>query len=241
MADLASGEVFVDGQAVTGARLNNAVNGATILPGFVSRLVAGTPIVGDYVVWSDAATGLVLKKVTLTNLFSLITADGADGVASLRTLGFTGQKAAKGSATPQLTADNSLTGRNHITHLTGDIANQPTCTVNAVNTTGAGVGATATLGVQGCDWFGQVLLTPSGTPGASAKMFTINTFHLSFVTNAPAVFIIPINAAAVIAFQAAGKAVVQANVTTSGFEVWSGTTALSAGTAYALGYLALGG
>jgi hypothetical protein len=65
MADLVAGETFADGgAAVTGARLNNHVNGATIDPAFISAKALVTPVAGDHLLIRQAGSGL-LKKATV--------------------------------------------------------------------------------------------------------------------------------------------------------------------------------
>lgn len=71
MADLQSGESFANGQSFDGARANNAINGATILPGFITGKSADVPITVDTIVfYQDSSSSL--KKTTLSNLLTLI-------------------------------------------------------------------------------------------------------------------------------------------------------------------------
>jgi hypothetical protein len=237
MPDIQAGEVFTSvspGKSVTPGRLNNHVNGATILPAFIFGKAAGTPALTDLVVWCDA-TGTTLKKVTLANLFGAQNADAAAGTASLRTLGNTGNKAAPGATTPGLTFDNDFTGRNHFAHINTD-TNPPAITAGAA----LGAGGTATLAANSGDLCGQVTLTPAGVPTANAKLFNI-TFNKVFVTNPPIVILVPYGINAVAAMQGTKAVIVNpATLTTAQFEVNSNTTPLTAGTVYIFNYLCIG-
>lgn len=64
-ADLQSGEVFADGQSVTGARLNNSVNGAIILPSFISNKTNTAMVDADSVLFYQAG-GDALLRSTIT-------------------------------------------------------------------------------------------------------------------------------------------------------------------------------
>lgn len=64
-ADLQSGEVFADGQNVSGSRLNNSVNGATILPAFISNKTNTAMVDADSILFYQAG-GDALLRSTLT-------------------------------------------------------------------------------------------------------------------------------------------------------------------------------
>lgn len=70
MADLSSGESFVDGQTVTAARLNNMINGGTVLQGFISAKSDVAPTTDDFFVYYDTASA-TLKKTTIAELFTV--------------------------------------------------------------------------------------------------------------------------------------------------------------------------
>ncbi len=72
-ADLQSGEVFADGQSVTGARLNNAVNGATILPAFIANKSPTVPVGADSFIFYQAGSGSLLRS-TLSNIQTAVLA-----------------------------------------------------------------------------------------------------------------------------------------------------------------------
>lgn len=234
MADIAAGEVFTSvapGKSVTPGRLNNHVNGATILPAFVfAKAAQASPALGDFLLICDAA-GTVLKKVTLTNLFAAQTADAAAGVASLRTLGNTGNKAAPGATTPQLAATNVFTGlTNKFVHIRG--------TVGATATAGAGLDSgTAVIGSNSSDIAGGVILTPAGTPAAGVQA-TI-TFDQSYSTT-PQVYLIPFSDTAWAAQITPNKALRVGTVNLGSFTIVNTSTPLTAGTAYTYAYLVIG-
>lgn len=72
MADLQGGEVFTTGSPgnlVTAGRLNNHVNGGTVLSGFVTgKTEKTTPDPDDMLVIADSAAANGLKKVRISNL-----------------------------------------------------------------------------------------------------------------------------------------------------------------------------
>jgi hypothetical protein len=68
MPDVQSGETFVDGQTFNAARANNAVNGATILPAFLSGKAAilhGAVVPANDLVLIYQASSSLLKKITI--------------------------------------------------------------------------------------------------------------------------------------------------------------------------------
>lgn len=65
MSDILKGDTFVDGQSVTGARLNNLVDLAVVQPAFISGKAAITPVLADYLLFYQTASGL-LKKALLS-------------------------------------------------------------------------------------------------------------------------------------------------------------------------------
>lgn len=100
MADIQIGETFTDttpDNAVTAARLNNAVSGAAILPGFITGKSSATPVGGDSLAFYDlSATGLA--KCTWLELFAALK-DAAANLGSPRTLGTGALTAAAGNDT----------------------------------------------------------------------------------------------------------------------------------------------
>lgn len=103
MSDILSPETFADTGAnatVNAARLNNHVNGSTILPAFISGKASGTPVTGDSVVFFSAS-GASLLKCTLATILALGAppADPVAGTAGSRTLGTGAQQAAPGNDT----------------------------------------------------------------------------------------------------------------------------------------------
>jgi hypothetical protein len=71
-ADIQSPETFTDsgsGAIVNAARLGNHVNGATILPTFISDKTATAPVLTDYILFLQTS-GLTLKKATVQQLFT---------------------------------------------------------------------------------------------------------------------------------------------------------------------------
>lgn len=72
MPQLNKGETFADGQQVTGVRLNNLVDGATILPGVITdqvNLAANTVASGDSVLLHDLSAG-ALREATASDLLN---------------------------------------------------------------------------------------------------------------------------------------------------------------------------
>lgn len=219
MADLAAGEVFVDGQSGTAARLNNHVNGATILPGFMARLAASTPVVGDYVHWGKA-DGTAHGKVTITNLFSLLAVDAAVGVGSLRTIGTGAQQAAPGDF---LTDSNIFTGTKQSFRHIG--VNGPIASIAAGAALGGG---TAVLGSGSSDMAGFITLTPgAGTTTGTTAIVTFGTNYSA----GPWVFLVPFNANA-LAAQGSTKGINVSASAAGSFTIQSGNTALTNGTVY---------
>jgi hypothetical protein len=68
--DILTGTTFSDGQTVTAALLNNAVNNATIQPAFISGQGSASPASTDQIVFYQTSGG-TLKKSTLSNLLAL--------------------------------------------------------------------------------------------------------------------------------------------------------------------------
>ncbi len=82
MADLSTGYTFADGSgALTAARINTAIGGATILPAFITGKSAITIDVADYLVFYDTS-GTVLGKTTLTNFITAIQGTTSGKVAA---------------------------------------------------------------------------------------------------------------------------------------------------------------
>lgn len=72
MPQLSKGETFADGQQVTGVRLNNLVDGATILPGLITdqtNLTANTVASGDSVLLYDLSA-TALREATASDLLN---------------------------------------------------------------------------------------------------------------------------------------------------------------------------
>jgi hypothetical protein len=238
MGDINSAEVFtsvVPGNAVTATRLNNDINAAVIQPSFLSSKSDISPVLADSVlVYQLSGTRLI--GPTLTHFFAAQIVDAAFATGSLRTLGNSGNKAAPGATTPGLAIDNTYTGRqtfNHIGASTPGVA----VAVNAVDTTGAGVGATAVLAAGSTDTYGRITLTPAGVPGASVVQCTL-TFGSAFIS-APFPDIYPYESNA-LTVQATVRQVRVSGVTTALFALTSGPTALVAGTSYVFGYHVFG-
>ncbi len=74
MSDISKGDTFVDGQAVTGARLNQLVDSAVILDAFITGKAAVVPASGDYIIIYDVSTA-ALKKALISN-FPAVTSVG---------------------------------------------------------------------------------------------------------------------------------------------------------------------
>jgi hypothetical protein len=83
MADLQSGETYVDGQTVDASRLNNMINGADALPGLISGQASATPAGADEVL---LLKGGVLKRATVTALN--VAGSGVTSVAMTVPTGF---------------------------------------------------------------------------------------------------------------------------------------------------------
>lgn len=84
MADLASGETYVDGQTVNAARLNNMINAAIAQPGLISSKANVTPVGADSLLLLQ---GGVLKKCLVSGLPS--SAGTVTSVAMTVPAGFT--------------------------------------------------------------------------------------------------------------------------------------------------------
>jgi hypothetical protein len=67
MSDIQKGDTFVDGQTVTGARLNALVDSAIILAAFISGKAQVVPVGGDHLVIYQASSGQ-LKKALVSAL-----------------------------------------------------------------------------------------------------------------------------------------------------------------------------
>ena len=82
MADISGGETWVEGEQVTGGRLNNHVNGAVIQPAFVSTktLMASGDLAGNDSLLMYDLSATALKRTTVTNLLAL---GGAGTVTSV--------------------------------------------------------------------------------------------------------------------------------------------------------------
>lgn len=104
MADLSSPETWADSganAAVNAARLTNHVNGATILPAFISGKSTVSPASGDTAIFFQASSGN-LVKATLSSILGLVSLPAVDpvaGTAGSRTLGTGAQQAAPGNDT----------------------------------------------------------------------------------------------------------------------------------------------
>ncbi len=228
MADLAAGEVFVDAGIVNGTRLNNHVNGATILPGFISRLTATTPVAADFVVWGSA-DGTIIKKVTITNLFSLITSNAAAGTPSLRSIGTTSVEAAPGNI---LALANTFTGLTQtFKHISATAAGSI-----AADSAGLGSTGTATRGSGSGDLAGFITLTPGGTGIGTSSLAATITFGTAYASG-PWVFLVPYNQAAIAAMQGAKAVNAVADAGGANFTITTGSAALTSGTDYQFQYL----
>jgi hypothetical protein len=84
---------------------------------------------------------------------------------------------------------------------------------------------------------GRVSLAPTGTPTANAVLCTV-AFGVAY-SAAPFVFAGAWGSTAVVAQQGT-KAVTVSNITTTGFDLMSGTQALVAGTTYIYWYIVFG-
>jgi len=67
MADLQKGDTFIDGQTVTGARLNNLVDLGTVLAAFLSGKAQVTPVGADVLLLLQTSSGN-LKKALISAL-----------------------------------------------------------------------------------------------------------------------------------------------------------------------------
>lgn len=136
MADLSSPETWADSganSAVNAARLTNYVNGATILPAFISGKSSVSPLSGDSIVFFQASSSNLVKSTlgTVLGLVSLPAVDPVAGTAGSRTLGAGAQQAAPGNDTRFPASVTGLrkgggVGSNDIAATPPDIAFTPT-------------------------------------------------------------------------------------------------------------------
>lgn len=181
MADVSAGETFATGQTVTDVRLNNHVNGLTILPSFVSAKPSITPVGTDRLL-SYQISGSLLNAPTITAILALQVIDAVATIGSMRTLGIGANQAAQGSAVPTKAADNTFTGTsNHFKHIVG--------TLGATISAGPGVGTgSATLLSKANDMAGLItFVVASGVANAIAGTVT---FAQSYLV-APVVLLVP--------------------------------------------------
>jgi hypothetical protein len=226
MADISRGETFVDGQSVTGTRLNAHVDNATILPAFISAKGAGSPALSHKTIVYD---GTNLIAPTLTTLFGLQLTDQAAGTPSLRSLGTTATTAAQGNLAAYLAADNSFTGITHLKHIVSTVAGSgPTIAADSTN-------VFATLTVTGTDLVGTISINL--TSGYNADLCTIS-FGVAYVTTAPTIILVPSNSAAA-SLAGTTKFPIVNSPTVNGFKLQNSST-LTTGTLYIFNYLALG-
>lgn len=232
MADMAKGHTFVDGDAVTGALLNSLVDSATILPAFVSAKPATAPATADKVLLYDTS-GTALIAPTVADVLALQAVDAAEATGSMRTLGFTGNKAAKGTVTARTDAANVFLGNNQVRQLGGTY-------IGALAiATGAGLGSggspAATFDTNSTGLYGRILLT-TGSSGGTGTVATI-TLDKTFA-NAPFVTIIAYNAGAV-TNQATTSRITVGTTNTTSFTIVN-TVALPLSTNIAYNYFIFG-
>lgn len=252
MSDVSAGEVFVTGQSVTAVRLNNHVNGLTILPAFVSAKPTISPVGADRLL-SYQISGDQLNAPSITNVLALQLVDQAAGVASMRTLGVGATQASQGSLTPQKASDNTFTGINTFTGanvFSGDntlsglnvftgafnkfkhIRGTPGATI--LVGPGAGSGSAA-LGTNASDLSGSVTIVCAGTTIINSTLATI-TFMTAY-TVAPTVNLIALNGVS-IQNQATAKFFSVGTTTTTTFIIQSSASLPSAGT-YTFTYIVI--
>lgn len=85
MGDISAGEVWIDGQTVNAARLNNDLASAVVQPTFYTSKSVGTPVAGDTVIFVRASDGLFYK----TTIATLQAAGGVTSVGLTAPAGFT--------------------------------------------------------------------------------------------------------------------------------------------------------
>jgi hypothetical protein len=95
MSDIQKGVTFHTGDEVTNSSLNNLVDDAIILPGFISSKPVGSPAQGDKFVFFKSANQS-LAAVTLNGLISAFPRGGAANAFALRKLGTQAGTAAAG-------------------------------------------------------------------------------------------------------------------------------------------------
>ncbi len=104
---------------------------------------------------------------------------------------------------------------------------------------GSGAGTTPTgVSVTGTDLGGKVIITTGTSPSASAPVVTI-TFNRPYGTAPSSVILTPANAAANALTGGAKVYIADTGVSTTTFQLTSGTTGLTAGTQYKWFYLAV--
>lgn len=96
MAKLSKGTDFSVAGTYSGTDLNNLVDAATVLPGFITDWTAVTPVSADSFLFYSAG-GATLAKCTLSDILGSITSDAAAGTPSLRSLGTGATQAAAGN------------------------------------------------------------------------------------------------------------------------------------------------
>jgi hypothetical protein len=234
MAKFSKGETFVDGEAVTGTRLNALVDSANALPGLISEFSSGvTPALSDRPLLYDVS-GTALISPTLTDVFAAQVTDAAAGTASLRTLGYTGNKAAPGATTPDLTASNTFTGTlQKVKHLAGTTGASIAADTAGLGTTGT---PTADLGTGSSDVGGFISLHTGNVAGGTGVTCAVITFGVTFAS-APWFMLVPYNSNANGA-QAGGKALT-VSATTTQCTITTGSQALATATTYNYQYVVI--
>src|SRR4030095_1572352 len=150
--DLQTGVTFVDGTTVHAADLNNAVNSATILAGFLSSKGSATPLTTDKFLFHQASSSS-LKVVTLADMLTAGNAVNSTTSRSANTV-FAAPSGASGAPTFRLLspADTSIaTNSAGGTSIDCSIARTFSRTLAANTTytiTNISDGATATAAVQ---------------------------------------------------------------------------------------------